>query len=1113
MGKSAVKFLVAKSKALSKCWEAVSKGKGAGPCPVPGDGKAQGAIAAAAGKLAGAICKSCGGSDKTCDGSDDFAPSEIGFPDECPGVMPPDHVTCARTVGTLPQLIDCIACVSEFDAGCADRAAVPAFLSYPAQCNPGQQTIPTATPDPNATSTATALPARTATPAYTRTFTPTRTATPTPVPTATPGTSPSIDWSVPPPTKVSLGDTFPLELHVAADPARFSDVYGEVLACPNDVPVEDCFEPEAFSVMRGLCGDGFIDAPGEQCDPAVGTTGGCAAGARCTSECTCQATGPACGNGMIDGGEECDPSGVTDGCAADQFCTDDCVCRFLQGFGNAFEGRPGTFGFAATAGIDCDAPRSHYFVAAVFLSDSLTGDTLGPLFSPQAPIQFKSASGPVLEVVDDRLTFNALLGSDPPSQELSICTACGQTLTWNATPQAPWLTVTPAFGAVGAVDSCQPVMVRVATATLGVGTHQTTLRITSPSAFNSPRDVPVTVEVVAVQASWTQAPPATVAPGTSFPLALAITDGGGQFSDVSGEILACPSDTPVGDCFEPEAFSLTRGPCGDGIIDPFGEECDPAVGTTGGCATGARCTSACTCQALSPTCGSGTIGGGEECDPNALPDGCAPDQFCTPECVCRFLEDSGNAFEGRPGTFAFEATARVDCAAPRSHYFVAELFLSDPLTGDSQGPFFSPLAPVQFSAVNKPVLQAFDDRLTFTALLGTSPSAQALSICSACGEAFSWSAASQAPWLTVDPPAGNVAVDEFCQTVTVHVATATLGAGTHQTTLRLTSPLSFNSPLDVPVTIEVVAAQATWTQAPPAMVAPGTTFPLALTVSDASGEFAGVLGEVLACPIDTAVDDCFEPEAFRVTRARCGDGRIESPSEDCDPAVGTTGGCAAGARCTSACTCQVVTPACGNGTVNGGEECDPSARPEGCAAEQVCTSECVCRLLQGFGNAFSGPPATFNFAAAATVDCEAPRSHYFVAKLFLSDRLTGGSLGPLFSAQAPLQFQAATGPFLEAFDDELVFDISLGSDPPEQGLAICTACGEPFNWTASPRAPWVAVDPARGSVGANAFCENVSVDLLPATLGAGTHQTMLRITSPGALNSPLDVPIIADVAQ
>jgi hypothetical protein len=47
IGRSAMGFLRAKSRALSNCWLNVHHGRGTAPCPVPGDGKAANAIATA----------------------------------------------------------------------------------------------------------------------------------------------------------------------------------------------------------------------------------------------------------------------------------------------------------------------------------------------------------------------------------------------------------------------------------------------------------------------------------------------------------------------------------------------------------------------------------------------------------------------------------------------------------------------------------------------------------------------------------------------------------------------------------------------------------------------------------------------------------------------------------------------------------------------------------------------------------------------------------------------------------------------------------------------------------------------------------------------------------
>jgi hypothetical protein len=151
IGKASAAFLAAKTKALAKCWDAVNKGVIVGPCPLPGDGKAAGAIAAAEAKKIAAICKACGGSDKGCDqtvtspsntipgtgGNDDLMPAAIGFPANCDDLTIPGGASCGQAVNTLADLVECVDCITEFKVDCADRAAVPWAGSYPGECNPG----------------------------------------------------------------------------------------------------------------------------------------------------------------------------------------------------------------------------------------------------------------------------------------------------------------------------------------------------------------------------------------------------------------------------------------------------------------------------------------------------------------------------------------------------------------------------------------------------------------------------------------------------------------------------------------------------------------------------------------------------------------------------------------------------------------------------------------------------------------------------------------------------------------------------------------------------------------------------------------------------------------
>jgi YVTN family beta-propeller protein len=142
LGKETQAFVAAKSRALAKCWDGRLKGKHAGPCP---DGaaaagtssrKAADAIAKAEAKRQAKICKACGGGDGSCDGVNDQTPAAIGFAGSCPNVTIPGGGSCAATISTLADVVDCLGCVAEFRADCVDALGVPALATYPAECNP-----------------------------------------------------------------------------------------------------------------------------------------------------------------------------------------------------------------------------------------------------------------------------------------------------------------------------------------------------------------------------------------------------------------------------------------------------------------------------------------------------------------------------------------------------------------------------------------------------------------------------------------------------------------------------------------------------------------------------------------------------------------------------------------------------------------------------------------------------------------------------------------------------------------------------------------------------------------------------------------------------------------
>lgn len=122
------------SRALSACWDARDAGKHTNTCPVPGDGRAGPAIAAAEARASASMCKACGGADRACGGGDDVTPALLGSPSSCPAMSVPGGAACGGPIVTLTDLVTCVTCVAGHVVECADHAAVPGFIAYPPEC-------------------------------------------------------------------------------------------------------------------------------------------------------------------------------------------------------------------------------------------------------------------------------------------------------------------------------------------------------------------------------------------------------------------------------------------------------------------------------------------------------------------------------------------------------------------------------------------------------------------------------------------------------------------------------------------------------------------------------------------------------------------------------------------------------------------------------------------------------------------------------------------------------------------------------------------------------------------------------------------------------------------
>jgi hypothetical protein len=119
-----------------------------------------------------------------------------------------------------------------------------------------------------------------------------------------------------------------------------------------------------------------------------------------------------------------------------------------------------------------------------------TGATNSPLTVP-VTLTVNAVASPTIGASPSSLSFTATVGSsNPANQTLSITNAGGGTLSWTATDNASWLTISPASGTAPSTLTAS-----VNISGLAAGTYNGTITISATGATNSPLSVPVTLTV------------------------------------------------------------------------------------------------------------------------------------------------------------------------------------------------------------------------------------------------------------------------------------------------------------------------------------------------------------------------------------------------------------------------------------------------------------------------------------------------------------------------------------------------------------------------------------------------------------------------------------------
>ncbi len=113
---------------------------------------------------------------------------------------------------------------------------------------------------------------------------------------------------------------------------------------------------------------------------------------------------------------------------------------------------------------------------------------------------------------------------------------------------------------------------------------------------------------------------------------------------------------------------------------------------------------------------------------------------------------------------------------------------------------------VSVSTPSEPFISLSPTGLTFSAMIGTNPASQTITLSNSCGGTMSWTATADSTspaWLSVSPGSGAGNVN---QTLTASVNTAGLAAGTYTKSITISAKGASNTPQTVNVTLTVNAA-------------------------------------------------------------------------------------------------------------------------------------------------------------------------------------------------------------------------------------------------------------------------------------------------------------------
>ncbi|MBI2931981.1 MAG: choice-of-anchor D domain-containing protein, partial [Planctomycetes bacterium] len=460
-----------------------------------------------------------------------------------------------------------------------------------------------------------------------------------------------------------------------------------------------------------------------------------------------------------------------------------------------------------TASVDVTGLAAGTYTANITISDP------GATNSPELLFVTLNVNAlPLIALSPAGLTFNAPAGGpNPASQTVTVTNAGGGTLSWTASDNATWLSLSPGSGSLSGGASAS-MTATVDVAGLPAGTYTATITVSDPGATNTPQMVFVTLNVSAL-------PTIGLSPGTmtftapvggpnpaSQPLTVRNT-GGGTLSWTAADSATWLSVSPAGGSLAAGASSSSNV-----AVDVTGLSAGTYNATITVSDPGATNTPQTVFVTLTVT-SSPVIA----LNPGSLTFS-APVGGPNPASQTVTVTNSGGGTlswsavdsatwlslapaSGSLGAGASSSmSASVDVTGLSAGTYTATITVSDGGAANSPQTVF-----VTLNVMGAPTIGLSPASLTFTAMEGgANPASQTATVTNTGGGTLSWSGSDDAAWMTLSPLSGSLA-SAASELMTVSVDITGLPAGTYNGTITVSDPGATNSPQTVAVTLNVNA--------------------------------------------------------------------------------------------------------------------------------------------------------------------------------------------------------------------------------------------------------------------------------------------------------------------